>query len=127
MADLTELKNIVRKGIVHSVNKKKMKARVKFEDKGGIISGELHVLIQKRHIIHNTVEEWLKDEENKIKKDVTDISINASYHDDEIVRDPALSAHKAWLTYWLPEVGDMVLCLMIPDGDGEGYILGSIK
>ena len=32
MADITELKNIVRKGIVQSVDKKKMKARVKFGD-----------------------------------------------------------------------------------------------
>lgn len=58
---------------------------------------------------------------------MTDVSINASYHDDEVVRNPSPSVHKAWLTYWLPEVGDMVLCLMIPDGDGEGYILGGIK
>lgn len=127
MADLTELKNIVRKGTVQSVDKKKMKARVKFGDKGGIISGELHILIQKRHIIHDTVEAWLEDEADRIKKDVTDVSINASYHDDEVIRDPSPSVHKAWLAYWLPEVGDMVLCLMIPDGDGEGYILGGIK
>lgn len=92
MADLTELKNIVRKGIVQSVDKKKMKARVKFGDKGGMISGELHILIQERHIINEHVENY-----------------------------------KAWLEYWLPEVGDMVICLMIPDGDGEGYILGGIK
>lgn len=92
MADLTELKNIVRKGTVQSVDKKKMKARVKFGDKGGMISGELHILIQERHIINEPVENC-----------------------------------KAWLEYWLPEVGDMVLCLMIPDGDGEGYILGGIK
>lgn len=68
MADLTELKNIVRKGTVQSVDKKKMKARVKFGDKGGIISGELHILIQKRHIIHEPVENWLEDEANRIKK-----------------------------------------------------------
>lgn len=127
MADITELKNIVRKGIVQSVDKKKMKARVKFGDKGDIISGELHILIQKRHIIHEPVENWVEDEANRIKKDVTDVSINASYHNDEVVRNPSPTVHQAWLAYWLPEVGDMVLCLMIPDGDGEGYILGGIK
>ena len=36
MADLTELKNIVRKGIVQNVDTGAMKARVKFPDKGGI-------------------------------------------------------------------------------------------
>lgn len=77
MADLTELENIVRKGTVQKLDETKMKARVKFGDKGGIISGELHILI----------------------------------------RD----------TQWIPKVGDMVLCLMMPNGDGEGYILGGIK
>lgn len=43
MADFTELKNIVRKGIVQSVDTGAMKARVKFGDKGGIISGDLHI------------------------------------------------------------------------------------
>lgn len=110
MADLTELKNIVRKGIVQSVDKKEMKARVKFGDKGGIISGELHILIQKRHIIPAPVESWI------------DGGVS-----EDIVKIAALHEHEAYITYWLPEVGDMVLCLMIPDGDGEGYILGGIK
>ena len=25
---------------------------------------------------------------------------------------------------WLPEVNDNVLCLCVPDGDGDGYIVG---
>lgn len=25
---------------------------------------------------------------------------------------------------WMPEINDTVLCLCIPDGDGDGYILG---
>ena len=45
MADLNAVKNIIRKGTVHSVKEGAMKARVKFGDKGGIISGELHVLV----------------------------------------------------------------------------------
>ena len=44
MADMTELKNIIRKGIVQSVDARSMKARVKFGDKGGIISGDLFIL-----------------------------------------------------------------------------------
>ena len=30
------------------------------------------------------------------------------------------------ITEWVPKVGDLVLCLMIPDGDGEGYIVGKV-
>ena len=35
--------------------------------------------------------------------------------------------HDAFVTDWIPGIGDMVLCLMMPGGDGEGYILGGIK
>lgn len=82
MADTNELKNMIRKGTVQSVNAESMKARVKFGDKGGIVSGELYILT--RH------------------------------------------SHKAYITEWIPEVGDFVLCLMIPEGDGEGYIVGKV-
>jgi hypothetical protein len=104
MADITELKNIVRKGIVQSIDVDRMKARVKFGDKGGIISSSLYVLITPRIIVPSSEE-----------KDGDKVSM---IHEHE---------HAAYLTQWIPQVGDMVLCLMIPDGDGEGYILGSIK
>lgn len=44
MADMTELKNMVRLGTVMSADRGRMTARVKFRDKGGIISGPLHIL-----------------------------------------------------------------------------------
>lgn len=104
MADMTELKNIVRKGIVQSVDAGSMKARVKFGDKGGIISGDLFILIRPRYIVPTKGEK----EGNKVK-------IEQGHE------------HEAYLTEWVPEIGSMVLCLMIPDGDGEGYILGGVK
>ena len=36
-------------------------------------------------------------------------------------------SHAAYLTNWVPEIGSMVLCIMTPDGDGEGFILGGVK
>ena len=51
MADMNELKNLIRKGTVQSVNAGTMKARVKFGDKGGIISGELHILTRHRAVV----------------------------------------------------------------------------
>ena len=48
MADMTELKNIVRLGTVQSVNASKMTARVKFKDKGGITSGDLRIIKRPR-------------------------------------------------------------------------------
>ena len=81
MADIMELKNMVRKGTVQKVDRAKMRARVKFGDKGGIHSGELHILSR---------------------------------------------AGQEGGGAWAPRIGDLVVCLMIPDGDGEGYILGGI-
>ena len=94
MADMNELKNLIRKGTVQSVNAGTMKARVKFGDKGGIVSGELHILVRPRIIVPGETE--------------------------------AGHPHEAYLTEWIPKTGDLVLCLMIPDGDGEGYIVGKV-
>jgi len=87
MVDMTELKNMVRMGKVMSVDKSKMTARVKFEDKGGITSGPLHIL----------------------KRSVLVI--------------PATDGEKA---EWVPDVNSTVLCIMIPDGDGDGFIVGEV-
>lgn len=103
MADMVEIKNMVRKGIVQGVDQDTMKARVKFGDKGGIISGELHILARKRIVVP------VKTEKNGDK-----------------TKEEAGHSHEAYITEWVPEIGDMVLCLMIPDGDGEGYILGKV-
>lgn len=116
MADMTELKNIVRKGIVHSVDKAAMKARVKFPDKGGIISGDLFILITPRYIVPAAA--------NESGNKVADKSL--SYDKSDTLTTES-HTHAAYLTNWVPEIGSMVLCLMIPDGDGEGYILGGVK
>ena len=104
MADMTELKNIIRKGSVQSVDARSKKARVKFGDKGGIISGDLFILIRNRYIVPSEAEK-----------------------SGSMVKTEQGHTHKAYLTQWIPEIGSMVLCLMIPDGDGEGYILGGVK
>lgn len=116
MADMTELKNMIRKGKVQSVNAGTMKARVKFEDKGGIISGELHILVTPRYIVPSDGSKTgSKVAATQLKYDRND-SLQTESH-----------AHAAYLTNWVPTVGQLVLCLMIPDGDGEGYILGGVQ
>jgi len=93
MDDYDELKEIIRVGTVHSVNKSKMTARVKFDEEG-FISGELHILIRP----------------DKLKNDATN---TAQSH-----------AHSVTYEKWVPKVNDMVLCIMRPFGDGDGFILG---
>lgn len=116
MADLTELKNIVRKGIVQSVDTGAMKARVKFPDKGGIISGDLHILVRPRAVVPGG------NDRSGNRTEGTSLT----YDKNDTARTESHS-HAAYITNWTPAVGSMVLCLMIPDGDGEGYILGGIQ
>lgn len=104
MADIIELKNLVRKGTVHNVDADRLKARVKFGDKGGIISAELHILANSGTVVPYSGE----------KK-------------GDRVRETQGHEHEAYLAPWIPQQGDLVLCLMVPDGDGEGYILGGIR
>lgn len=81
MADMAELKNVVRLGTVMSVDKGRMTARVKWGDKGGITSAPLHIL---RH------------------------------------------AHGEGTEPWIPSVGTLALCVMTPDGGGDGFIVGEV-
>lgn len=103
MADATELKNIVRLGTVMSVDKDKMTARVKFGDKGGIVSSPLHIL--KRKVYVTPTMEY--ENEGRTATE------NAHYHE-------------AYITPWVPDVNDMVLCVMMADGDGDGFVIGEV-
>ena len=115
MADFTELKNCIRKGTVQSVDAAKMRARVKFGDKGGINSGDLHILVRPVYVVPaNGSKESGKTAAVKLSYDKNDSPQTESH------------AHDAYVTNWLPAVNQMVLCIMTPDGDGEGFIIGGI-
>ncbi len=104
MADATELKNMVRLGTVMSVDKDKMTARVKFKDKGGITSSPLHILKRPVYVIP-AIESGSEGQTAKteLEYDVRDI-----------------------ITPWVPSINDMVLCIMMADGDGDGFIVGEV-
>lgn len=116
MADLTEFKNIIRVGTVQSVDSAKMTARVKFNDKGGIISGPLHILARPQYIVPDDgTKEGSKTAPTELKYDRNG-ELQTESH-----------SHPAYVTEWVPKVGNMVLCVFIPDGDGDGFILGGVK
>jgi phage baseplate assembly protein gpV len=100
-AEIEELKQLIRTGTVHSVDKEKLIARVKFDDKNGMISGELQILYRPSTVI----------------TDLTELTFNGEVksHKHEVKVEP-----------WTPAIGDMVVCLYKPDGDGDGFILGGI-
>ncbi len=115
MADETELKNMVRLGTVMSVDKDKMTARVKFTDKGGIQSGQLHILKHPAYVVP-AMESGNEGQtaETELEYDVRDVVKKTKHY------------HEAYMTPWVPSVNDMVLCIMIADGDGDGFVVGEV-
>ena len=111
MADMTELKNIVRLGTVQSVNASKMTARVKFKDKGGITSGDLRIIKRPVYVVP-AMESGAEGQTAKttLKYDYNGQMLKEVSHN-----------HEAFVTEWTPGVNDMVLCIMVPDGDGDGH------
>ena len=116
MADATELKNMVRLGTVISVDKEKMTARVKFKDKGGITSSPLHILKRPVYVIPKMEDEKKEGqtEEKELEYDVRGVTKKIKHY------------HEAYITPWVPSVNDMVLCIMMADGDGDGFIVGEV-
>lgn len=115
MADATELKNMVRVGKVMSVDKDKMTARVKFGDKGGITSSPLHILKRPVYVVPAMeAESEGQTAEKELEYDVRDITKKIKHY------------HEAFITPWVPSVNDTVLCIMIADGDGDGFIVGEV-
>lgn len=102
------LKRIIRIGEVQSFDAVTRKGRVKFADKNGLKSSELKFVARPRHIAPNKEPPDQKDDEVKIACD----------HCPHI--------HKAYVMDWNPEIGVWVLCIMRPDGSGDGYVVGEV-
>ena len=138
------LKEIVRIGTVSWVDPEKRTARVIFHDKDELPSGELKVL-QNQPLI--TVEKWVDGAKWNYNAQYASIDrklgLGESYTTeapDVITVERAIDykcplhgvdetkTHKHVITVypWLPYIGQLVLCLYMPNGDGDGYVLGRI-
>ena len=110
MGEASVFKNIVRTGWVSSVNPEDRTARVTFKDMGQtFVSGPLKVIKNPPFIPAKDVVQETKTESGG--------SGDASF---------AEHAHKVTISPWLPSTGDYVLCLYIPTGDGDGFVIGGI-
>lgn len=116
MADLTEMKNTIRIGTVQSVDAKKMTARVKFKDKGGITSGDLHIIKRPVYV--------LPAMESGAEGQTAKTELKYDYNGEMLKK--VSHSHEAFVSAWVPGVNDMVLCLMVPDGDGDGFVMGEV-
>lgn len=110
MDDITALKNIVRAGWVSSVNTADRTARVTFKDKGQtIVSGPLKVLKNAPFIPAGGVTQQTEAESGGSG----DMSFESH-------------THKIKISPWIPAPGDFVLCIYLPNGDGDGFVIGGI-
>lgn len=115
MADNAELKNLARIGKVESVDAAKMTARVRFDDKGGILSGPLHIIKRPVYVVPG--------EKDEAGSQTAATTIKFDYNQSLTEKS---HSHKAYVTNWLPKIKEMVLCIMIADGDGDGFIIGGM-
>ena len=147
MNALTVLKNIVRIGCVSSVDIDSRTVRVIFPDKQDkegkpLISGPLKVL-QNQPLI--TIEKWVEEGGSESKWDFTaeynshnrkfgldETYVQKKYAEmkDVISNEKEIDGkkHKQIVTVypWLPYIGQFVACLLIPNGEGDGFVLGGI-
>lgn len=136
---------IVRVGQVSSVDVDSRTVRVAFADKqdgngSPLISGALKV-IQNMPLI--TVEKWVKETPGKwdFKADYNShdrvLNIGENYVKnkytplkDVIENEKEIEGktYKEIVTVypWLPYVGQFVVCLFLPNGEGDGFVLGGI-
>lgn len=99
--ELKALENMVRIGTVSSVNAENRTARVNFADKNNLVSGELKVIKNPPNITVKEIELTYGTETQE--------------HTHEIIISP-----------WLPSVGDLVLCIYLPNGGSDGFVMGGI-
>lgn len=132
--DMQEVMNIVRVGIVSSVNKEKMTARVKIPDQG-FVSGDLCIIKNTPLIVvinKDNGQEW--DYKAEYMGYDRELGLGESYkkkYPDEIVTNIETDYESKEQTVrvypWIPYIGQWVLCIFKPHGDGDGFILGGIS
>ena len=100
------LSNLVRVGTVSSVNSEKRTARVIFKSLDNMVSGELIVLQ------HNNA---------GVAVDIEDTTL--AYGVETKDHNHEASAN---VMYWMPTIGQSVLCIYEPVFNGAGFILGGL-
>ena len=105
--ELSALQNIVRLGTVSSINPANRTARVTFADKDNLVSGALKIL-QNTPFIGGIASQTEETEGG------TDEATFEKHR------------HKLIITPWLPYVGQMVVCIYLPNGESDGFVIGGL-
>lgn len=150
--DIQKLKDCFAYGIVSRVDAEKMTAKVEISDQD-IVSAELKILqntpmitvinteagVPWHHVYeyvqHDQRETKLEDEYRKAFPAITQKETYKKEYSGESFEKKYPDYLKTWkedrmqeirVFPWIPYVGQYVLCLFLPDGDGDGFILGGI-
>ena len=138
--DIQELKDMLAFGTVSSVDKDKMTARAQIESADGIISGNLSVLQNTPLVVVTNKNDNVKwsyeaqyvthDRElglgETYKKEYPDIIKTKIGGCPTGTHNQCSQEQEIKIYPWLPYVGQKVVCLFLPGGDGDGFILGGI-
>lgn len=62
------------------------------------------------------------DKQNMISGELRVVDNKASV----ILEEAQSHTHSCIIQQWLPKINDTVLCLYLPNGEGDGFILGGI-
>lgn len=154
--NMTVLNNIVRIGEVQSVDVEQRTARVKFVDKNGLISGPLKVVENQPFItVERWVDgdKWKCQAHHATTN--RKVNTGTITYNDEIPEEIELEktieymkkldipsklplceytgkleekVHKEKITIhpWLPYEGQYVLCIYLPNGESDGFVIGGI-
>ncbi len=123
---------MVRVGTVSSVDSDNRTARVIFADRADMVSANLKVLSNSPLITaaittDGTAWSMTQTYASAPRKEVA----TATYTQkppDTIHGEQSVKGHSADVTVraWLPYIGQTVVCLMIDNGDGDGFVIGGI-
>ena len=145
------LNNIVKIGTVSTVNAEARTARVTFYDRYELVSAELKVVSSQPVVtVEQTVDgqKWeykaqyasaprdlgLGESYTKSVPDQIELKKKIEYKKVETLGDCARAGkieektheYKIKVHPWLPYVGQLVLCVFLATGEGDGFVIGGI-
>lgn len=124
--------NYIKVGTVSSVDVDSRTARVVFGDKGNMVSAPLKVLTSSPLItvdIKTSGEEWETAESYaSADRELGRGEIYTKKPPDKIVCELEAKDHRTEMTVrgWLPYIGQTVLCILLPNGSGDGFVVGGV-
>lgn len=122
---------MVRVGTVSSVDSVNRTARVIFSDRADMVSAHLKVLSNSPLITAAITTDGKAWGMTQTYASAPRGEVSATYTKkppDTIHGELPVSGHSADVSVraWLPFIGQTVVCLMIDNGDGDGFVIGGI-